>query len=125
MSSGLDGQLDAGLLRRCGVPLASRRVVGERAYVTFVLTQEAGQIVVKRWRRDECEDAEAVANLRREPNWMAYRVSVGYEVTSDLRRAGVVGLLCNEALIKLNVRTFEEGVRTTTADATAPCERTP
>jgi hypothetical protein len=66
-----------------------------------------------------------VANLRREPNWMAHRVSVSYEVTSDLRRTGIVGLLRNEALIKLNVRTFEEGVRTTTADVTASCERTP
>ena len=56
---------------------------------------------------------------------MAHRVSVSYEVTSDLRRTGVVGLLRNEALIKLNVRNFEEGVRTTTADATAPYERTP
>ena len=81
--------------------------------------------MVKRWRRDECEDAEAVTSFRREPNWMTRRVSVSYEVTSDLRRTGVVGLLRDEAFIKLNIRTFEEGVRTTTADATAPCERTP
>ncbi len=81
--------------------------------------------MVKRWRRDECEDAEVVASLRREPNWMAHWVSINYEVTSDLCRTGIVGLLRNEALIKLNGRTLEEGVRTTTADATAPCERTP
>jgi hypothetical protein len=72
-----------------------------------------------------CEDVEAVASLRREPNRMAHRVSVSYEVPSDLRRTGVVGLLRNEALIKLNVRTFGEGVRTIMADATASCERTP
>lgn len=66
-----------------------------------------------------------MASRRREPNWMAHRVSVSYEVTGDLRRTGVVGLLRNEALIKLKVRNFEEGVRTTTADATAPYERTP
>lgn len=53
-------------------------------------------------------------------------VSVGYEGTAgDLRRTGAVGPLRNEVLIKLNVRTFEEGVRATTADATVPCERTP
>jgi len=91
----------------------------------FVLTREAGQIIVKSWRRDECEDAEAVASLRREPSWMAQRVGASYEVTSALRQTGVVGLLRNEALIKLNVRAFEEGVRARTADATAPCERTP
>jgi hypothetical protein len=68
---------------------------------------------------------EAVARLRREPNWMAHRGSVSYEVTSDLRRTGVADLLRSKARIKLKVRTFEEGVRTTTADATAPCERTP
>lgn len=81
--------------------------------------------MVKRWRCDECEDAEAVASFRREPNWMTHRVSVSYEVTSDLRRTDVVGLLRNKAFTKFNVRTSDEGVRTTTADATASCERTP
>lgn len=66
-----------------------------------------------------------MASRGREQTWMAHRVSVSSVVITGVRRIGVAGLLRNEALVKLNVRTFAERVGTTTANTRAPRERTP
>ncbi len=46
-------------------------------------------------------------------------------MTTGVRRSGVVALPRSEAHIVLNVRAFDEGVRTTAADTEASCEPTP
>jgi hypothetical protein len=53
--------------------------------------------------------------------WPSYPRFCGSDRSSECLAA----TLRNEALIKPNVRTFDEGVRTTPADTRAPCERTP